>query len=34
MNLPVIIQGGMGVQVSSWNLAREVSRAGQLGVVS
>jgi NAD(P)H-dependent flavin oxidoreductase YrpB (nitropropane dioxygenase family) len=34
MNLPVIIQCGMGVQVSSWNLAREVSRAGQLGVVS
>ena len=32
--LPVIIQGGMGVAVSSWALAREVSRAGQLGVVS
>ena len=32
--LPVIIQGGMGVQVSSWHLAREVSQAGQLGVVS
>lgn len=32
--LPVIIQGGMGVGVSSWQLAREVSQAGQLGVVS
>jgi NAD(P)H-dependent flavin oxidoreductase YrpB (nitropropane dioxygenase family) len=31
---PVIIQGGMGVAVSSWQLARAVSRAGQLGVVS
>jgi len=32
--LPRIIQGGMGVGVSSWQLAREVSRAGHLGVVS
>jgi NAD(P)H-dependent flavin oxidoreductase YrpB (nitropropane dioxygenase family) len=31
---PVIIQGGMGVGVSGWQLARAVSRAGQLGVVS
>ncbi len=31
---PVVIQGGMGVAVSSWELAREVSRSGQLGVVS
>ena len=31
---PRIIQGGMGVAVSSWPLAREVSQAGQLGVVS
>lgn len=31
---PVIIQGGMGVAVSGWNLARAVSLAGQLGVVS
>lgn len=31
---PPIIQGGMGVAVSGWRLAREVSRAGQLGVVS
>ena len=33
-SLPVIIQGGMGVGVSRWLLAREVSRLGQLGVVS
>jgi NAD(P)H-dependent flavin oxidoreductase YrpB (nitropropane dioxygenase family) len=32
--LPQIIQGGMGIGVSSWQLAREVSQAGQLGVVS
>ena len=32
--LPTIIQGGMGVGVSSWTLANAVSRAGQLGVVS
>jgi len=32
-NTPVI-QGGMGVAVSSWRLARAVSRTGQLGVVS
>ncbi len=31
---PVLIQGGMGIAVSSWQLAREVSRLGQLGVVS
>ena len=31
---PTIIQGGMGVAVSGWRLAREVSRAGHLGVVS
>ena len=31
---PRIIQGGMGVAVSSWRLANAVSRAGQLGVVS
>jgi NAD(P)H-dependent flavin oxidoreductase YrpB (nitropropane dioxygenase family) len=33
-DLPQIIQGGMGVGVSSWRLARAVSRAGGLGVVS
>jgi NAD(P)H-dependent flavin oxidoreductase YrpB (nitropropane dioxygenase family) len=32
--LPVIIQGGMGVAVSSWRLAKAVSQTGQLGVVS
>jgi nitronate monooxygenase len=32
--LPRIIQGGMGVAVSSWRLARAVSIRGQLGVVS
>jgi NAD(P)H-dependent flavin oxidoreductase YrpB (nitropropane dioxygenase family) len=32
--LPVVIQGGMGVAVSSWQLARAVSLTGQLGVVS
>jgi len=31
---PAIIQGGMGVAVSHWPLARAVSMAGQLGVVS
>jgi nitronate monooxygenase len=31
---PVIIQGGMGAGVSAWQLARAVSLAGQLGVVS
>ncbi|MBR9988208.1 MAG: nitronate monooxygenase [Gemmatimonadetes bacterium] len=32
--MPVIIQGGMGIGVSGWQLARAVSRRGQLGVVS
>jgi NAD(P)H-dependent flavin oxidoreductase YrpB (nitropropane dioxygenase family) len=32
--LPLIIQGGMGVGVSGWRLARAVAQAGQLGVVS
>jgi len=31
---PVVIQGGMGIAVSAWQLAREVSLCGQLGVVS
>lgn len=31
---PIIIQGGMGAGVSNWRLARAVSQAGQLGVVS
>ncbi len=32
--LPRLIQGGMGLGVSGWPLAREVSSLGQLGVVS
>ncbi len=32
--LPTLIQGGMGVAVSNWRLARAVSLRGQLGVVS
>lgn len=32
--VPTIIQGGMGVGVSQWRLARAVARTGQLGVVS
>jgi nitronate monooxygenase len=32
--LPEIIQGGMGIGVSGWRLARAVSSRGQLGVVS
>lgn len=32
--LPRIIQGGMGVSVSNWRLAKTVSLLGQLGVVS
>ena len=31
---PRIIQGGMGVAVSDWKLARAVSLIGQLGVIS
>ena len=31
---PIIIQGGMGVGISDWRLARAVSSCGQLGVVS
>lgn len=34
MKLPKIIQGGMGVAISDWNLAKAVSLQGQLGVVS
>jgi nitronate monooxygenase len=32
--LPTVIQGGMGVGISHWKLARAVSQLGQLGVVS
>ncbi len=31
---PAIIQGGMGVAISDWKLARAVSLNGQLGVIS
>ncbi len=34
MQLPRIIQGGMGVGISGWQLAGAVASAGQLGVVS
>jgi len=34
MTHPRIIQGGMGVGVSDWRLARAVSRQGAVGVVS
>ena len=34
MTHPRIIQGGMGAGISDWRLARAVSMAGQLGVVS
>jgi NAD(P)H-dependent flavin oxidoreductase YrpB (nitropropane dioxygenase family) len=33
-NTPWLIQGGMGIAISNWRLARTVSSAGQLGVVS
>ncbi len=32
--LPRLIQGGMGIGVSNWMLARAVARTGQMGVVS
>ena len=31
---PTVIQGGMGIAVSSWQLARQVAQAGELGVIS
>lgn len=34
MKLPKIIQGGMGVAISDWKLAKTVSMQGHLGVVS
>lgn len=34
MHLPLVIQGGMGIAVSDWRLARAVALRGQLGVVS
>lgn len=32
--VPRIIQGGMGIRISSWKLARAVSQQGELGVIS
>ena len=32
--IPRVIQGGMGIRISKWELAREVAKQGQLGVVS
>ncbi|HEX2906028.1 MAG TPA: nitronate monooxygenase [Phototrophicaceae bacterium] len=32
--LPRIIQGGMGVAISTWHLANTVSKLGQLGIIS
>jgi nitronate monooxygenase len=34
MALPIIIQGGMGVGISTWPLSKAVAQLGQLGVVS
>ena len=34
LEYPKIIQGGMGVAISNWHLAKTVSKLGQLGVVS
>ena len=34
MKRPMIIQGGMGVAISDWKLAKSVSEQGYLGVVS
>ena len=34
LSVPRIIQGGMGIRISSWELARAVSRKGELGVIS
>ncbi|NJL95618.1 MAG: nitronate monooxygenase [Anaerolineae bacterium] len=34
MQQPLIIQGGMGVAISDWKLARTVAQLGQMGVVS
>lgn len=34
MGVPRIIQGGMGIRISKWELARQVAMKGELGVVS
>lgn len=33
-SLPAIIQGGMGIGVSTWHLARRVAERGEIGVIS
>lgn len=33
-SLPSIVQGGMGIGVSTWRLARRVAQRGEIGVVS
>ncbi|MFO8099620.1 MAG: nitronate monooxygenase [Salinibacter sp.] len=33
-SLPSIIQGGMGIGVSTWRLARHVAQRGEIGVIS
>ena len=33
-SLPTVIQGGMGIGVSTWRLARQVAQRGELGVIS
>ena len=34
LNVPRVIQGGMGARISSWKLARAVSSRGELGITS
>jgi nitronate monooxygenase len=34
VSLPLVIQGGMGIGVSNWQLAHAVARQGHMGVVS
>ena len=34
LTVPRIIQGGMGIRISNWKLARSVAEVGQLGIVS
>jgi nitronate monooxygenase len=34
ISLPLVIQGGMGIGVSNWQLAHAVARQGHMGVVS
>ena len=34
LTVPKIIQGGMGIRISNWKLARAVAEKGELGIVS